>query len=269
MQHAGTSEFDDLIRDGTQDAVQTMPIRLDILASFTATTCISCRNKQRSIENSLNIQWIFFQSLSMSSRTGMTSWTQRWEKARRQRILCGWPIKEEIRDERVPRNRMIDSYKIKNAVFEWLKIIGIEEVCRRCGHALADEDHTHHLTVQSNNSTMRIYDGLHSNKQGSNTMPLRYRSDFKQGIVHLVTMDNRKEARRQNQIFLRLTQSNKPKQWEAQSSSSTWWNWQGSWWSSYNSESQEGGEPSLEWTERPVSCSIWQDSSKLTFTNSL
>ena len=51
--------------------------------------------------------------------------------------------------------------------------------------------------------------------------------------------------------------SYKHKQWQlAQRSSSTWWKWQGSWWSSYNSESQEGGEPSLEWTERPVTYSI-------------
>ena len=43
----------------------------------------------------------------------------------------------------------------------------------------------------------------------------------------------------------------KHKQWEfAQSSSSTWWNWQGSWWSSFDSESQERNETSLEWTGR-------------------
>ena len=39
-----------------------------ILASSIAHGGISCRKKQWSIENSLNIQWIFFQSLSMSSR---------------------------------------------------------------------------------------------------------------------------------------------------------------------------------------------------------
>ena len=44
-----------------------------------------------------------------------------------------------------------------------------------------------------------------------------------------------------------LTYYHKHKQRElTQSSSSTLWKWQGSWWSSYNSESQEGGEPSLE-----------------------
>ena len=33
-----------------------------------------------------------------------TSWPQIWEKARRQRIFSGWPIKEEMQKETVPRN---------------------------------------------------------------------------------------------------------------------------------------------------------------------
>ena len=58
-------------------------------------------------------------------------------------------------------------------------------------------------------------------------------------------------------IFRKLSKMqenwNKHKQWElVQSSSSTWWNWQGSWWSSYHSKSQEGGEPSLQWTGWPT-----------------
>ena len=35
-------------------------------------------------------------------------------------------------------------------------------------------------------------------------------------------------------------------QWEAQSSSFTGWIWQGSWWTPYHSESQEGDAPSIE-----------------------
>ena len=55
-----------------------------------------------------------------------------------------------------------------------------EEVCRRWD-ALADEDHTHHLTQQEYfHYTNKWW--LHSNKQGSNTMPLRHRSDFKQAL---------------------------------------------------------------------------------------
>ena len=48
-----------------------------------------------------------------------------------------------------------------------------EELCRRWD-AFADEDHTHHLT----NYTIILFQSkwwLHSNKQGSNTVPLRHR----------------------------------------------------------------------------------------------
>ena len=50
------------------------------------------------------------------------------------------------------------------------------------------------------------------------------------------------------------TYSNTSQQW-AQSSSSTWWNCKGSWWTPYTSESHDGDAPSIEWTGRPVDCS--------------
>ena len=56
-----------------------------------------------------------------------------------------------------------------------------EEVCRRWD-CLADEDHTHNLTVQEYFYYKNKW-WLHSNKQGSNTMPWRNRSsDFKQAL---------------------------------------------------------------------------------------
>ena len=125
-----------------------------------------------------------------------------------------------------------------------------EEVCRRWD-ALADEDHTHHLTEQEYFYYKNKW-WLHSNKQGSDAMPLRIRSDFKQVLSTLERLQQ--EAGEEPHVLY----SYKHKQWQlAQSSSSPWWNWQGPWWSSKNSESQEGGEPSIEWTVQPVSCSIW------------
>ena len=74
-------------------------------------------------------------------------------------------------------------------------------------------------------------------------MPLRNFSDFKQALSTLERLQ--KEAGEEEPYV--PTYSYKHKQWQlAQSSSSTWWNWQDSWWSSYNSGSQGGGEPSLE-----------------------
>ena len=58
-----------------------------------------------------------------------------------------------------------------------------EDVCRQWD-ALADEDHTHHLTEKVY-SFYKSNWWLHSNKQGSNTMPLRNRSDFKQELSTL------------------------------------------------------------------------------------
>ena len=73
-------------------------------------------------------------------------------------------------------------------------------------------------------------------------MPLRHRSDFKQVLSTLQRLQQ--EAGEEPHV---LAYSYKHKQWQlAQSSSSTWWNWHGSWKSSCNSESQGGGEPSLE-----------------------
>ena len=56
-----------------------------------------------------------------------------------------------------------------------------EDLRRRRCDALEDEDHTHHLTGQEYFHYKSKW-WLHSNKQGSNTVPLRHRSDFKQAL---------------------------------------------------------------------------------------
>ena len=68
------------------------------------------------------------------------------------------------------KDSMTDSYKIKNSVFEW--------------DALADEDHTYHLSAQEYLHYKNKW-WLHWNKQGSNTLPLRHRSDFKRALSTL------------------------------------------------------------------------------------
>ena len=138
------------------------------------------------------------------------------------------------------RNRMIENHRDK-------------ELCRRWD-ALADEDHTNHLTAQEY-SLYKSKGWLHSNKQGSNTTPLTHRPDFKQALSILQRL--KQEAEGDPQV---PTYSNRNQQW-AQSSSSTCWNWQGSWWTSYPSESHDGDAPSTDRTEWPVECSIWKDSS--------
>ena len=58
-----------------------------------------------------------------------------------------------------------------------------EDVCRQWD-ALADEDHTHHLTPQEYYHYKSNW-WLHSNKTGSNTVPVKHRPDFKQALSTL------------------------------------------------------------------------------------
>ena len=71
------------------------------------------------------------------------------------------------------RKSPCDSYEIMNSVFEHNRD---EEVCRRWDF-LADEDHTYHLSKKYFYYKNKWW--LHLNKSGSNSLPLRKRSDFK------------------------------------------------------------------------------------------
>ena len=114
-----------------------------------------------------------------------------------------------------------------------------EDLCRRWV-ALADEDHTHHLAAQEYLHFKSKW-WLHSNKQGSNAVPLRHRPDFKQALSTLQRLQQNRKVEPQVPTY-----SYKHQQWEERSSSSTWSNWQGSWWTLYHSESQDGDAPSID-----------------------
>ena len=95
-----------------------------------------------------------------------------------------------------------------------------EDLCRQMDD-LADEDHTHHLTPQEIDNYKSNW-WIRSNKIGSDTMPIRHRSDFKQALSTLRQLKEKEEEAHRNV------------QW-AQSYSS-WWSWQGSWWTPYSYE---------------------------------
>ena len=82
-------------------------------------------------------------------------------------------------------------------------------------NALADEDHTHHLTPQEYYHYKSNW-WLRSNKKGSNTVPVELRPDFKQAVSTLQQLKQKEEGAQRNQ------------QWAQSSSSSSWWSWQGS-----------------------------------------
>ena len=79
-----------------------------------------------------------------------------------------------------------------------------EDLCRRWD-ALADEDHTHHLTAQEYLHNKSKW-WLHSNKQGPNTLPLRHRSDFKQALSTLQRLQQ--ETGEEPLCLLLLTNTN-------------------------------------------------------------
>ena len=80
---------------------------------------------------------------------------------------------------------------------------------------LANEDHTHQATEEE----IRVYRNnwwIRSNFVGSDTMPIRHRPDFKEALSTLRRLKNAED------------QAHYQNWW--QSSSSSWWNWQDSWW---------------------------------------
>ena len=104
-----------------------------------------------------------------------------------------------IRDEKFRKN-MLDNGRT-------------EEICRQMDD-LADEDHTHHLTPEEIDDYRSNW-WIRSNNIGSDTMPIRHRSDFKRALSTLRQLKDKEDEAQRNQRW-------------SQSYSSSWWNWQGS-----------------------------------------
>ena len=89
-----------------------------------------------------------------------------------------WPTNwKRNAKRRISKESMIDSYKIMISVSKWIRNNRDEEVCRRWD-VLADEDHTYHLSEEEYFYYKNKW-WLHLNKSGSDTLPMRKRSDFK------------------------------------------------------------------------------------------
>ena len=100
-----------------------------------------------------------------------------------------------IRDEKF-RNNMIDNGRT-------------EDICRQMDD-FADEDHTH-LLIPEEVDDYRSNWWIPSNKIGSDTMPIRHRSDFKQALSTLRQFKDKEVEVQRNQSYYPY-----------------WWNWQGS-----------------------------------------
>ena len=73
-------------------------------------------------------------------------------------------------------------------------------------------------------------------------MPVEHRPDFKQALSTLQQLKQKGGGTLQTS-----TNSQRNQRW-AQSSSSSWWSWQGSWWTPHSYESYDGDEPSTDRT---------------------
>ena len=119
-------------------------------------------------------------------------------------------------------DRFIRDEKFRKNMFDTGRT---EEMCRHMVD-LADQDHTHHLTPEEIRD-YRVNWWIRSNKIGSDTMPIRHRSDFKQALSTLRQFKDKEDEAQRNQRW-------------SQSYSSSWWNWQGSWWhSSYENHHED------------------------------
>ena len=107
---------------------------------------------------------------------------------------------------------------------------GRDEEMLREMDKLVDENHMHHLTSEEFQAYSNIW-WLRSNTIGSDTMPVRHRPDFKQALSALRQLKSQEEAAYQQR-------------W--QSSSSSWWSWQGLWWTPYFYEDHQEDVSSAE-----------------------
>ena len=89
-----------------------------------------------------------------------------------------------------------------------------EEVIREMD-TLANKDHTH-IATEEEISVYRNNWWIRSNFVGSDTMSVRHRADFKEALS---TLHRLKKA--EDKAYFQI--------W-SQSSSSSWWQWQDSWW---------------------------------------
>ena len=185
-------------------------------ASSTARAGTSCEKEQRRIRNSFNTQWISFRFLTTTWRKGDStgtvtgrsqgtrSTTSPIRSRRSAKRSTTWVSTTDSSETKSSARTCLTTVELKKYVAKWM--------------TLADEDHTHHLT-QEEIEDYRANWWIRSNTIGSDTVPIRHRSDFKQALSTLRQLKDIEAEAQRNQRW-------------SQSYSSSWWNWQESWWHS-------------------------------------
>ena len=146
---------------------------------------------------------------------GPTTWSQVREERRLQRIPHGKTTSKEVSEETI---RKYSRSIIRDTLFRktMIELGRSEEVILEMDR-LASEDHSHIATEEE----IDVYRGnwwIRSNLVDSDTMPIRHRPDFKKALSTLH----------------RLKKTEDKAHYENWShSSSSWWQWQTTWWQPY------------------------------------
>ena len=162
----------------------------------------------------------------MRNQEGKTSWPQIWETSRRQRISSGPSLEKEMHQKGTSKESMIDSCEIMFSVNGWSKTV---EMKMFVVHGTFLQNKITPIECQNQNTfTTGKIGWISLNKSGSNTQPVRKRSDFNQALSTL----NRLHREAGGQQLRPMPYWKYQQRHQSSSSSSSWWQWRESWWSS-------------------------------------
>ena len=150
----GTSNYANYSRRNPRRSVKDV-YHTGTLVSFIARAGTSCIKKEGRISNSSIIRWTFFQFRSTSSRKDDLPHGHRYgEKQGDKEYLTANQLKKKCKKKYFQgiHDRFIRDPEFRNRMIENNRD---EELCRKWD-ALADEDHTHHLTHKNTPSTRVI-----------------------------------------------------------------------------------------------------------------
>ena len=148
---------------------------------------------------------------------------------------------------------MTDSYAMKHSVMEWLKMVETKMFVDN--GMLLQMKIIPTIWPHKNITITKVIGGFIQTRQ----VPIlcQWSTDLTSN-KHCLPSSNwnkKKELYKRPRTFAEINRRTQS------SSSSSWWSWQGSWWTPYSYESHDGDEPSTDRTGWPVVQSIWNNSS--------
>ena len=203
----------------------------------------SCVKEEGRIRNSSSTRWTFFHFRSTSSRKDDLTDIDMVRSRETGNIVRPTSWRRSARRSS-SRASMIDSYEMKHFVIEWLKMVETKTfvddgMLLRMKITLTIWEYKNTSTIRTNGGFIQISKVLIICHWGTDLISSRH---------CLPCNDCNKKQKKNHTCLLIPTSTNNGRHKVHLLQGGIW---QGSWWSSYNSESQEEGEPSIEWTCDP------------------